>query len=626
MQLEQDIPASALVRVSLLGPLEVYKRDQSGTWKLVPEDKWKNSRPARSVLKRLLVQPGRRLSREQLADDVWSESDSEPTGTTVYSAISLIRGVIGKPLVKLYVSAYEIAGQTLVWTDLDACSALLKEAENRGQGSIQAAPFLEQAVALLERGELLEGEYGKWCYAFRKRAEDLFRQARMWLAESYEAQGKLWQAGEQYRAMILTNPSDEDALQHWITMLHRQGKIQEALKCYRDMKEFVEEQGFTLSLEIEQVIASLGRSSSSALNSPFVQGIFLPTQGTMISKGLGDPMDQLRRKFLQGAAGMLLPLFFGAGSKNALALDEIVSHGGNIITACWHLMKGKEINAAEELLDAYTPTLLHLAFQISPYQQAIAMMATQACMIRAIIAKHHLNPIAREMYCHEAIQCSRLSSDKSLRAGALMYLGYTYTFCNPFRPQKAIDTFLEALGELEDSDDLVRSDICIGLADAYALVNNESQAKRTIQMAQDCFPSRPEQSASFLYADCALDTLYQWEAKMYLDLAQHDQRQDYYKNARNVLEQSTRIHALSERCMVETVIYQTNAALGLRDLDAYASCLEVGASTALQMGSQRRYQEALDLYQQVPKAWKQEPKMQHLAAFFQESNEQEKHA
>jgi hypothetical protein len=82
----------------------------------------------------------------------------------------------------------------------------------------------------------------------------------------------------------------------------------------------------------------------------------------MISKGLGDPMDQLRRKFLQGAAGMLLPLFFGAGSKNALALDEVVSHGGNIITACWHLMKGKEINAAEELLDACTPTLLHLAF------------------------------------------------------------------------------------------------------------------------------------------------------------------------------------------------------------------------------------------------------------------------
>src|SRR5438874_1554223 len=117
MQEEQDISASALVRVYLLGPLEISKRDTSGNWKLVP-----------------------------------------------------------------------------------------KEAENQGHISLQALPLLERALALLERGELLEGEDGKWCHAFRKRAEDMLRQARLWLAESYETQGKLWQAGEQYRAMMLREP------------------------------------------------------------------------------------------------------------------------------------------------------------------------------------------------------------------------------------------------------------------------------------------------------------------------------------------------------------------------------------------------------------------------------------
>ena len=63
------------------------------------------------------------------------------------------------------------------------------------------------------------------------------------------------------------------------------------------------------------------------------------------------------------------------------------------------------------------------------------------------------------------------------------------------------------------------------------------------------------------------------EAKMYLDLAQHDRQQDYYKSAWNVLEQSTRIHAVSERCMIETGIYQTTAALGLYDpRDAQRDC------------------------------------------------------
>ena len=177
----------------------------------------------------------------------------------VYNAISLIRGIIGKPPVICWDAAYGVGDQTLVWTDFDACSSLLKEAEDRGHSRVQAIPFLEQAVALLERGELLEGEYGKWCYAFRKRAEDLFRQTRL---------------------------------------------------------------------------------------------------------------------------------------------------------------------------------------------------------------------------------------------------------------------------------------------------------------TQDSFPSHPEQHASFFYADCGLDTLYQWEAKMYLDLAQHDQRRDYYQSAWNILEQSIKIHAVSERCTIETVIYQATAALG----------------------------------------------------------------
>ncbi|MGB8346691.1 MAG: helix-turn-helix transcriptional regulator [Ktedonobacteraceae bacterium] len=359
------------------------------------------------------------------------------------------------------------------------------------------------------------------------------------------------------------------------------------------------------------------------IDGEYVEVVDIP-KGAPETQELNNPMDQLRRKFLQEAGVVLFPLFFGSGRKSILYLDKVVSHSSSVIKACWHMMKGKEIDAAEELLSAYTPTLLNLTFQSSPYQQAIAQIATQACMIRAIIAKHHLNPIAREMYCHEAIQCSRLSGDKALYAGALMYLGYTYTFCNPLCPQKAIEIFLEALRELEIADNLVKSDICIGLADAYALVNDESQAKRAIHIAQDCFPSHPELSASFFYADCALDTLYQWEAKMYLDLGQHNQQRDYYKNALSVLEQSTRIHAVSERCMIETVIYQTTAALGLHDLDTYAFGLKEGASTALQIGSQRRYQEAFDLFRQAPKAWKQEQQLQKLTAFFQEQSRREK--
>ena len=36
MQVEQNIPTSTQVRVYLLGPLEIWKQDASGAWKLVP--------------------------------------------------------------------------------------------------------------------------------------------------------------------------------------------------------------------------------------------------------------------------------------------------------------------------------------------------------------------------------------------------------------------------------------------------------------------------------------------------------------------------------------------------------------------------------------------------------------
>ena len=373
----------------------------------------------------------------------------------------------------------------------------------------------------------------------------------------------------------------------------------------------------------EQLLSSANyRSSQPFPNSPFVQGIFPSPQGILMEEQeVGNLMDLFRRKLLQDTGALLFPLFFTSKQRSTA---EMALHGSSIIQACWNLMKGKEIGAAEEILSAYTPIWLSLTFQPSPHQQAIAQVATQACMMRAIIANHRLNLIAREMYCHEAIQCSRISGDKVLHAEALSYLAWTYLYCRPPRPQQGIEALRAALKELGDTDNLVKSDICLGLADAYALVNDESQAKRAIHLAQDCFPSHPEQCTSFLYVDISQGTLYNWESKVYLDLARHSQQQEYYQRAQDVLERSARTQARSERSTLETVIYQGTTALGLRDLDAYTSHLKEGVSTALQIGSQRRYQEALDLYREAPENWKQEPQMKNLAAFFREQRRQEK--
>ncbi len=281
MQLEQmrqqdgDLPLSCRVRVYVHGPLEVWRRGASETWHLVDKEAWGKGRPARSVFKRLLVDPGRRLSRGAIQDDLWPDIQNfELADKNVYNAINQIRRVTGKALVRTFETIYEIADQSLIWVDRDAYEALLKEAENRGYTSIQALPLLEQALACLERGELLEGESGTWVYGFRQQSEDRLRQCRWWLAESYEQQGRLWQAGEQYRALCHTIPPDEHALERWMVMLCQQGNIQDAVKCYRDTKAWAERQECPLSSALDSVAARLEEQQASA--SHLIETFLLP--------------------------------------------------------------------------------------------------------------------------------------------------------------------------------------------------------------------------------------------------------------------------------------------------------------------------------------------------------------
>lgn len=242
---------SEYIRVKLLGALEVQRRDQDGTWVVVGREAWGKPKHARSVLKRLLTAPGRRLSRGQIQDDLWPEVEAALAETYLYNAVAKVRSAIGREMVSTHDSIYALADQATVWVDIDQVALLLREIENQDRLSTGAVALLEEALGYLERGAALEGEDGTWCYGIRQRAEDMLRQCRLWLAEAYDAQGKLWQAGQQYRALQQLVPDEEAALA-WITMLQKHGKRQEAQKCFQQIKELWNTQGYALTSALEQ--------------------------------------------------------------------------------------------------------------------------------------------------------------------------------------------------------------------------------------------------------------------------------------------------------------------------------------------------------------------------------------
>ena len=230
---------------------------------------------------------------------------------------------------------------------------------------------------------------------------------------------------------------------------------------------------------------------------------------------------------------------------------------------------------------------------------------------------HHLKVSERERYCLEAVRCGYLAHDSRLTAAALMYLGYTYSFnVHPRRPEQAIHTFNEALHVLGSEDTLLRSDILMGLAEAYAQRLDETKALDAITLAQNRFPTVPENDPSYIYAECDLNVLYQWEGKMYLELAERYPQRGYAQRAWDVLALSASTQPINGRSISETVLCQADAARLQGDLTTYTDYMRDGLLMALTLGSRKRYDEAVELYQKTPEPWLKERALKELRKAF----------
>lgn len=285
------------------------------------------------------------------------------------------------------------------------------------------------------------------------------------------------------------------------------------------------------------------------------------------------------------------------------------------ITACWHLLRGKGgLPIVDEILPQFLPLLRTLAQRPSKYQSTAARLAAQASILQGILSMHRLNFTAREAHCKDAVRYASLAGDNTLRAAALTYLGYTYSFCYlPRKPEKAIPVFLEALQAVGEEAPLLRCNIQMGLAEAYAQCKEERQALDYIGLAQTNFPAYPEQDPSYIFGDCSLHVLYQWEGKMYLELVEHYADRGYQQKAAAALMKGVGVQSISERSTAETVIYQADASRVLAELDMYANSLRQAAQMAVDLSSRKRYSEAVLVYRRTPEKWFHERQIKGLA-------------
>lgn len=647
---EKEVLHSApLLRIWTLGNFFVERRSKTGgQWEAVSPAEWKGSTHPKSLLKILLCSSKRKARRDTLIDKLWPDLDPDLGENYLSNAAYKLRQVFKghEYLLKTFGdhhdSGYELANQSLIWVDADACEHLLLEAEQIGRTSADALLLLQEAMRYFEQGKFLQNEEGLWCYGKRGMLDRLSYRCRLWLAEAYEQQGIIGLAEKQYDTLLEEDPADEDVLCRLMMLHHKQGMTYLVQKCYTDISRQLAKEGQELSSTATTLMRSLRKQSrqleigpaypktSMVSDSSPSQNLHPLTEDQSLALTMPLKLEETimfdpkKREMLQTLLtalsiatvkpqGLLQPEAWQhllSAETDATRVNEATMQGfERLIEACWRLSWGKDLALAEELLPSCMSRLVSLVQQPSKYQQTAANLAAQGFRLYGTFALHRNDLLSRELYYKQAVQYSLLSGDKPLIITAFIGQGDTYYYKNQYGT--ALQAYQNALPYTKEASPLFQAKVYMSLAVASAHMDQKQDSLTFLGLAHDNFPDRPEADASFSYAEHNLSHMILGEGIMRSQLGQTKMALDIFARA----EQPDII--IPERLRVEIFNQQAKTAIVSGDLERGSAYVEAGVNGARALGSQKRYNEAYNNFKQICMLWPQEKRVEALGGLFQ---------
>ena len=606
-QMNEDIFSPALYRVSMFGQFTLERlvpgsAPDAPRYEPIVERMWRSRSAARSLFKLLLCRTRRRAPKEFLVETLWPDLEEDRANHCFDSAVSVLRTLLRPEkhceslLVTLHTGntlLYELPPQSVLWTDCDAFTALLSEAERLKSQGQDSLPALEAAQKLVQ-GEFLEDEwYSEWAQGKR----DTMNAARHFLlhllAEIYTTRGMI----EKTELLLLTalehEATDEDALCRLMLLLHQQGRRHEALRFYQRTFDTLHEELAIQPSAYTQELATRIRE-----------------EPIMLEKL---PFTITRREALSTIAGLVgLPLFehlqppFLLHSK----VDDLLAHCATLLTQCWHAMKGNGMVQTEQVLPSMLSLLTSLVQQPSPYHTRVAALLSRAHQLASLVALHHNNLASRLQHNHYAVHYAMLSSDADLQIAALMRLAYTYH--SHQHPQKALTTYQHAVSLLPTVSPFLHGRVYVGLASAHAQCGDTQEALHALDLLHN--QQATNDIDDILYADFGHPLHILYEGITHLALNQPEAAW----NALSRIETLQSSVIVPERIRLEIVNHQAQAALILKDQERFTASLIEGITGAQVIGSEKRQQEARDIYRQAHTLWSHDTRVQELAELFVE--------
>jgi transcriptional regulator with XRE-family HTH domain len=292
--------------------------------------------------------------------------------------------------------------------------------------------------------------------------------------------------------------------------------------------------------------------------------------------------------------------------------EELLPLCATSIPACWELYFDGGVAEVERLLPVYRAKLSVLAQHLSaPYRKLAANFASQVYQLSCEIAKQQESFGMALDYCKDALIYAQWAEDPNLQVAALIRKADVY-FWQKYTAY-SLKAYEEALPLLNDVTPLLRGRVYAGLAGTYAL-HNEQQALMYMKLAQQHYPTHPEQDSAFPYTRHSHYSLYVvGDGLVYLNLSQHKEAmQAFTRVEKDVLKQKAMtIQRITLSC------YKAQASALANDMEQSCAHLGAAALSAKTVGSRLLYNRAFYVYQHLPKAWYSEMAVKELEAHFQ---------
>lgn len=211
----------------------------------IDESEWK-TRKIRGILKYILANPERPVSREYLASIFWPESDIKAASTSLRAALYELRKILARAglafessdaLITEVNNCFQICGGDRVETDTGKFAGLYSKYKSGSYEQGEARSLLTQMIELY-KGDFLEDDpYDEWAAVSREHYRSIFIEASHRLAEIHISCGESDLAEALMERLIKVDPFDTAACSMLLKLYGSTGQNARSVSLYRQFSK-----------------------------------------------------------------------------------------------------------------------------------------------------------------------------------------------------------------------------------------------------------------------------------------------------------------------------------------------------------------------------------------------------